>query len=515
MISTTDTAVDELRRALGGALHLPGEPEYAAACALFNAMIEPPRARGPLRLARRRHRGARLRPRPRAPDRRAAGGHSVAGISLVDDGLVIDVRPMDDVVVDPQRRIARVGAGATWGRLDRAAHAHGMATTGGRVSTTGVAGLTLGGGSGWLERKLLLACDNLVAAELVTVDGERVRASETENPYLLWALRDGGGNFGVVTALELALHPLPSEVLAGLALWPVERGRELLALYRDVVATAPDAFGAAFGYITAPPEPFVPSHLHGKVVAGIAGMHAGTVSEGEEALSELRAFGPPEVDLFGPMAYPDLQCMIDDRPDNRNYWTDEHLGDLPDAAIEAIARGGEEMPPGPAQLLVVGWGGAVARASEADSPLAGRDAAFVVHPFAAAMWFTGGVGHGVKNVLARTLIAQRVPSRLHGRAFAAYNGLRNGAELVALAAGGVLVATIGARTTLAPAGAIAVLAVVAGLIFHRRPSAPGVGRAAREDVLVNRLRAGREQPLEQAAKPRGTPLSSPSRSPVM
>jgi FAD/FMN-containing dehydrogenase len=385
MISTTDTAVDELRRALGGALHLPGEPKYAEACTLFNAMIE----RRPALVARCASPddviGALAFARDHGlPIAVRAGGHSVAGVSLVDDGLVIDVRPMDDVVVDPQRRIARVGAGATWGRLDRAAHAHGMATTGGRVSTTGVAGLTLGGGSGWLERKLGLACDNLVAAELVTVDGERVRASETENPDLLWALRGGGGNFGVVTSLELALHPLPSEVLAGLALWPVERGRELLALYRDVVAQAPDEFGAAFGYITAPPEPFVPSHLQGKVVVGIAGMHAGTVSEGEEALSELRAFGPPEVDLFGPMAYPDLQCMIDDPPGNRNYWTDEHLGDLPDAAIEAIARRGEEMPPGPAQLLVVGWGGAVAPASEADSPLAGRDAAFVVHPF--ALW---------------------------------------------------------------------------------------------------------------------------------
>jgi Na+/melibiose symporter-like transporter len=146
----------------------------------------------------------------------------------------------------------------------------------------------------------------------------------------------------------------------------------------------------------------------------------------------------------------------------------------------------------------------------------GLPTAWLAIGFAAAMWFTGGVGHGVKNVLARTLIAQRVPSRLHSRAFAAYNGLRNGAELVALAAGGVLIATIGARTTLTLAGAIPVLAVVAGLIFHRRPSsAPGIGRAAREDALVSRLRAGREQPLEQAAKPRGTPLSSPSQSPVM
>jgi FAD/FMN-containing dehydrogenase len=383
--SSTDTAVDELRFRLGGALYEPGDPEYAEACTLFNSMIE----RRPALVARcmapddviaalafARARGLEVAVR--------AGGHSVAGLSLVDGGLVIDVRGMLDVDVDPERRVARVGAGATWAQLDRAAHAHGLATTGGRVSTTGVGGLTLGGGSGWLERKHGLACDNLVAVELVTARGEPVRASAGENPDLFWALRGGGGNFGVATAFEFRLHPLASEVFAGLALYPAERGRELLALYRDVMRDAPEELSLAYLYLTAPEEPDIPPHLHGRQVVAVAGMYAGPVEEGEDALRDLRAFGPPEVDFFGPMPYPEFQCMLDDPPGKRNYWTAEHLADLPDAAIDAIATRSEDMPPGASQLFIVSWGGAVARVSEDESPLGGRDTAFVVHPF--ALW---------------------------------------------------------------------------------------------------------------------------------
>jgi FAD/FMN-containing dehydrogenase len=310
-----------------------------------------------------------------------AGGHSVAGLSLVDDGLVIDVRGMADIRVDPERRVARVGAGATWSALDRATQAHGLATTGGRVSSTGVAGLTLGGGSGWLERKHGLACDNLLAVELVTADGEIVRASAHKHPELFWALRGGGGNFGIATAFEFRLHPLAGDVFAGLALYPAERGRELMALYRDVMLSAPEGLSLALVYLTAPAEEDIPEHLHGRLVVAIAGMYAGPVEEGERALSEVRAFGPPEVDFFGPMPYSEFQCMIDDPPGYRNYWTAEHLTDLPAEAIDAIVRRSEELPPGPAQMFMVSWGGAVAQVTEDDSPLTGRDARFVVHPF--------------------------------------------------------------------------------------------------------------------------------------
>jgi FAD/FMN-containing dehydrogenase len=363
-------------------LHEPGSFEYADTTTLFNAMIErrpalvarcasPADVAEAIALARER----------RLPLAVRAGGHSVAGHSLIDDGLVIDVRDLCDVDVDPGRRIARVGAGATWSQVDRATQPHGLATTGGRVSSTGVAGLTLGGGSGWLERKHGLACDNLLAVELVTANGEHVRASAAQHPELFWALRGGGGNFGVVTAFEFALHPLEGEVLAGLALWPAARGRELMTLFRDVMRDAPEGLSLALLYLRAPAEDDIPTDLHGELAVVIAGMYAGPVADGLEALHDIRA-ADPRVDFFEPMPYADFQCMIDDPPGLRNYWTTEHLADLPDEAIEAIAARSEAMPTGASQLFMVSWGGAVAR--QPDTPLSARNARFVVHPF--GMW---------------------------------------------------------------------------------------------------------------------------------
>jgi FAD/FMN-containing dehydrogenase len=363
-------------------LYEHGTPEYADTTTLNNAMIErrpalvarcatPTDVAEAIALARAR----------RLPLAVRAGGHSVAGLSLVDDGLVIDVREMCAVEVDPGRRVARVGAGATWSQFDRATQPHCLATTGGRVSTTGVAGLTLGGGSGWLERKHGLACDNLLAIELVTADGEHVRASAGEHPELFWALRGGGGNFGVVTAFEFRLHPIEREVLAGLALYPAVRGRDLMALYRDVMRDAREGLSLAFLYLRAPAEEGIPEHLHGELVVAIAGMYAGPVAEGREALHEIRGAGAL-VDFFEPMPYADFQCMIDDPPGFRNYWTSEHLADLPGEAIETIARRSEAMPAGASQLFMVSWGGAVTR--QESSPLSARHARFVVHPF--GMW---------------------------------------------------------------------------------------------------------------------------------
>jgi FAD/FMN-containing dehydrogenase len=382
MAHLTDTALNELRFRLHGGLYEPGEPRYGDTCTLFNSMIERhPRLVASCAapddvvaaLAFARDHGLEITVR--------AGGHSVAGKSLCDDGLVIDVRAMSDVEVDPDRRVARAGAGLTWAQLDRATQAHGLATTGGRVSTTGVAGLTLGGGSGWLERKHGLACDNLLAVELVTADGELVRASEHEHSDLFWGLRGGGGNFGVVTAFEFRLHPVGPQVFAGLVLHPADRGRELVALFRDVMRGAPDELSLACGYATAPDEPDVPEQLRGQPAVLIAGMYAGTVEDGEDALREIREFGPPAADFFEPMPYAEFQCMIDDPPGYRNWWTAEHLTDLPDDAIDAIASRSEELPAGPSQLLIIAWGGAVARVPEDASPLGGREAAFIVHPF--------------------------------------------------------------------------------------------------------------------------------------
>ena len=311
-----------------------------------------------------------------------AGGHSVAGHSLVDDGLVLDIRGLADVEVDPERRIARVGGGVTWAAVDRATGEHGLATTGGRVSTTGVAGLTLGGGSGWLEPKFGLACDNLVGAELVTADGRVVRASADENPELLWALRGGGGNFGVVTALELQLHELGPEVLAGLLIYPGDQARDVLRFYRDVMEDAPDELSLGYIYTPALPEddPDVPEHMRGKPAAVLGGLWIGDVEEGERELAAIRAFGEPAADFFDRVPYAEFNGSLDDPPGYRNYWTADHLSELPDEAIDLAIGAAEQLPPSPSQLLIVKWGRAVSRVGPDESPVSGRDAAFVVHP---------------------------------------------------------------------------------------------------------------------------------------
>jgi FAD/FMN-containing dehydrogenase len=378
--NTLLTDVDELRFRLHGGLHEPGDSYYEDSRTLFNTMINRrPRyvaeclavddVVAALGFARNHDLPVAVR----------AGGHSVAGLSLCDDGLVLDLRGMADIDVDPGRRIARVGGGARWADLDRATQAHGLATTGGRVSTTGVAGLTLGGGSGWLERKHGLACDNLVAAELVCWDGRITRASDEENPELLWALRGGGGSFGVVTALELALYPLGPAVFAGVALFAAHRAHQVLRTFRELMHHAPDELSLACAFITAPDEDDVPTELRGRPAVAILGMWAGSVDDGEQALAPIRALRP-DADFFGPTGYADFQCSVDDPPGYRNYWTAENVVDLPDEAIDAVERRAAELPAGPSQLFIVAWGGALARFGPQHSPLAGRDAGFIVHP---------------------------------------------------------------------------------------------------------------------------------------
>ena len=371
----------ELGQRLSGDLFLPGEAGWEEGRTLFNSMID----RRPGAIARiadvddiaacvrwTRDTGTELAVR--------AGGHSVAGMSLNDGGLVIDVRGLKEISVDPEARVARAGAGLTWAEFDAATQAHGLATTGGRVSTTGVAGLTLGGGSGWLERSYGLSCDNLIGAELVVGSGELVRASETENPDLLWALRGGGGNFGVVTTLEFRLHPVGPTVFGGLAAYDPKHGRALAAAFRDFhEGGGPDQAGLALAYITAPPEEFVPEEWHGKLLAATAGMWNGPVEEGEQALRALREAVEPIVDLYGEIPYVELQSMIDDPPDKRNWWTAEYLDELPDEALDALVAYAGELPLGFSQMLLIPWGGEVARRT--DSPLAKRSAAYIVHPF--------------------------------------------------------------------------------------------------------------------------------------
>src|SRR5215217_767231 len=203
------------------------------------------------------------------------GGHSVPGYGTCDGGLVIDLSPMKGIWVDPDSRIARAQAGVTWGEFDRETQQFGLAVTGGRVTHTGIAGLTLGSGSGWLERKYGLTCDNLISAEVVTADGEFLKASEEENEDLFWGLRGGGGNFGIVTSFEYRLHPVGPIVLGGMLLYPFSKVKELLHFWRDYLEEAPDELGGAPGFLTAPPAPFVPEHMKGQLVTGLIVFYAG------------------------------------------------------------------------------------------------------------------------------------------------------------------------------------------------------------------------------------------------
>ncbi len=309
-----------------------------------------------------------------------SGGHSVAGASSVDGGLVIDMRRMNAVAIDPEANTATVQGGATWSDFDRACQLHGLATTGGRVSTTGVAGLTLGGGSGWLERKFGLAADNLEAVTLVTADGRTTRASAGENAELFWALHGGGGNFGVATELVFRLHEVPRTTF-GLLLWPSHAGRELAGRYRDLVdAGAPDELGGGLAYLTGPPEEFVPSHLHGERIAGLIVVYVGGEDEAREVLAPILEL-EPEGALIAEMPYAELQCAIDDPPGFRNYWSAEYLREFPDEALDLYCARGEEMiVPSPTQHIAFPVGGAVARQA-GDWPMPYRDAAWVVHPF--------------------------------------------------------------------------------------------------------------------------------------
>ena len=305
-----------------------------------------------------------------------AGGHSVAGFSMCDGGVVIDLSLMRGVTVDPDARTASVEPGATWADFDAATAAHGLASTGGLISTTGVAGLTLGGGIGWLQRKYGLSCDNLIAAEVVTAAGEVVQASATEHPELLWGLRGGGGNFGVVAKFVFALHPV-SMVIGGLMLFPLDRGKQVLTAFRDWAADLPDEASMLAAIITAPPEPFVPAELLGQKVVAILGCWCGDLDAGMAALEALRQLGPA-VDLFGPMPYTALQGMLDGGAQYglRNYFRGGYIADLDDQVIDVALDHGAGMLSPMSQIHFHQMGGAVGRVATDATAFSGRAAGY-------------------------------------------------------------------------------------------------------------------------------------------
>ena len=308
------------------------------------------------------------------------GGHSVAGHAIVDGGVVIDLRPMNRVRVDPERRTAWVGGGANWGDLDRETQAFGLAVTGGRLADTGVAGLTLGGGSGWIERKCGFTVDSLISAEVVTADGRLVIASADRNPDLFWALKGGGGNFGVVTGFEFALHEVGPLVYGGMMLFPIDAAVDLLKAYRGFMEGAPDEICSGAAILCAPPEEFVPEAIRGKPVLGVIACYVGPVDAGERAFAPVREWGPA-LEMLGPMPYTAVQGLIapGNPPGRHHYWKAGLLSELSDDAIKTFVGRASDVVSPFAACLMIPLGGAFARVDAESTPLAYRDAKWNYH----------------------------------------------------------------------------------------------------------------------------------------
>ncbi|MGW3423853.1 FAD-binding oxidoreductase [Streptomyces phaeochromogenes] len=379
-LSKAGAALAALREDLAGDVLAPEDPGYDEARAVFNAMID----RRPAVIAQCASeadvgRSVRF---ARDLDLKIAvrgGGHSVAGMALNDGGLVVDLRRMHQVTVHPGAAAVRVEGGATMSHMDRATEPHHLATTGGRASTTGVGGFVLGGGSGWLERKFGLAIDNLLGVDLVTADGSTVHASAEENPELFWALHGGGGNFGVATALTLRLHELPEFAMAMLLYRP-ESGPEVARVFREIMETGPVEAAGGVLYLTGPPEEFVPEHLVGTLLCAALVTYAGSEEDLRKTAQPLLAL-PHEVEMVTAIPYADLQCMIDDPPGMRNYWSAEYLTGAPDEFLDVFCARADMMPvPTGTQHVLFPMGGAVADGPR-EYPVPYRDAPWAVHPF--------------------------------------------------------------------------------------------------------------------------------------
>jgi FAD/FMN-containing dehydrogenase len=374
--------LDAVRGAVRGSVCLPGEAGYDEARTIWNAMIDRRPAAvvrcagaadviGAVRFARDHDLLLAVR----------GGGHNIAGNAVCEGGLVIDLSPMKSVRVDPAKRTARVEPGATLGEFDKEAQAFGLATPVGINSTTGIAGLTLGGGFGWISRKYGLSVDNLLSADVVTASGDLLHASEAENPDLFWAIRGGSGNFGVVTSFEFRLHPVGPEVLSGLIVHPYSEAAQLFDGYRRFVAEAPDELTAWVVLRKAPPLPFLPEHWHGKEIMLFALCYAGDMAAGEKAMAPLRALGEPIADVVSPHSFVGWQAAFDPllTPGARNYWKSHDFARINDAAVEAIVEYASKLPTPECEIFVAHLGGAVNRVARDATAYPHRDAEFVLN----------------------------------------------------------------------------------------------------------------------------------------
>jgi hypothetical protein len=370
-------ALEELRASFGGEIVRPDHPSYEERRAVWNGSID----RHPALIARCSSRedvisALRFAERTGLPLAVRGGGHSFPGQSVCDGGVVADLRPMKGIRVDPEAHTATAQAGVLLGELDAATQEHGLVVPAGIVTHTGLAGLTLGGGIGWVMRKYGLTVDQLLSAQVVTAGGETVRASESENPDLFWGLRGGGGNFGIVTEFEFRLNPLGPEILAGPIFWPMAESPRLLRFYRDWIAEAPDELMTIVIHRKAPPLPFVPAELHGEPVVAIVCCYAGAITDGERVLKPLRDFGRPALDLCQPKPYLEHQAMFDPSfPHGRWYYMRScDVAELSDEVIDTTAEHSMRIASPLTAFPIWQMGGAVARKDEDDCAFNGRGA---------------------------------------------------------------------------------------------------------------------------------------------
>jgi FAD/FMN-containing dehydrogenase len=417
-----EATIQELRASIRGQIVTPGEEGYTEASSVWNG-------------AHNGHTPALLVRCTGTADVIAAvgfarsnsltvavrgGGHSVAGFSTNDDGIVIDLSPMNRVRVDLATMRASVGGGAVWADVDHETQAHGLATTGGLISTTGVAGFTLGGGIGWIMRKYGLACDNLAAADVITADGRLVHASESQNAELLWGLRGGGGNFGIVTQFELDLHPLGPTVYAGPIFYPAEAAPDLLRAFRDWASSADDDVTGLVSLTTAPPLPVIPEEWHGKKVAIFVAASAGPVDEGPGLVAGIRQVAVPIADLLGPMPYQTIQTLLDPLwPKGIHaYFKATNLARLDEDLVDRLC-GIHLTAPGPqCEIHVHQMGGAVARVTDRATSFAERSMPFVLN--AVTGWHDPDVGTA-HTEWARAVIAAASDAST-GRAYVNFLG---------------------------------------------------------------------------------------------
>ena len=378
--------LEDLRARVHGKTIVPGDDVYDAARKVYNGMIDR-RPRAVVQCADAadvmacvdfaRENGLDLSIR--------GGSHSVPGFGTNDDGVVIDLAQMNGVRVDPTARTVRAEGGCTWGGFYHATYPFGLATTGGIIASTGIAGLTLGGGIGYLSRRFGLSCDNLLSADVVTADARFLVASKKENEDLFWALRGGGGNFGVVTSFEYQLHPV-KDVFAGLFFFPLESARDVLEFYRDFVETAPEELGLFPAFQIAPPLPFIPEKDHGKTFCIIVSCWAGPLEKGEKALEPIRKVAPIVAQHVGPMPFPALNSLFDPLlpAGLQHYWKADFATSLTDGAIKAHLEHGPKVPVVNSTMHIYPINGACNRVPADATAFAYRDAKFAT--VIAGMW---------------------------------------------------------------------------------------------------------------------------------